>query len=646
MTISTEFKKKIERTGLDQQKKLFERARAQYYNEKSTDLTDPEFDYLEDQIRARDPEWKPLKKTGVRTFDTEGEIALVHPMPSLDKIYPVDLDKYRRKAHTSSWVAMDKLDGTSLQLVYFNGEPVQLITRGDGLLGRDVSFMLPALVSYGRIPKSIPAKGRRVFRIEAVMTASTFERTWSRKAAGDRGFDNARQCVNGLFLRKKPTRPLADVHLMVLGIYDMSIVDGLELATSWKFSTVFWVKHFRLDKLSEMLALRRRDSAFAIDGLVFGPADFLLVYKGNARPKLLKAYKENDDEQADETKVEQIIWQKTRLKRWQPKIRIAPTEMDGVIVENATAHNPAWMKERGIGPGAIVKVLRSGGVIPKIVGVVTPARFEPPPGPYEQRGRFFYMTEFDETAEIRKIHFFMTTMGIELLALKSLTKLYTRFKTIDDYVRIVYPDDVGVLNWEVAARVTFFKCGIGQVMSRKIVGELKRGLAQPVSMRRLMVATGVFPMGMGEKKLAQLEEAGISMRDLGNCADPAKLKSMILEVKGFKDKTADTIVEGVTAFRKWYRPFAGRLKLDGSLPVPDEPTGGPLSGKTVAFTGYRDADQEEWVKANGGQVTGFKASTTYLLYSPTGKKSNKVEAAGERALIFKQLQDIYRGKST
>ena len=623
---------------------MFETARHQYYNEDKTDLTDAEFDALEDQIREADPKWKPLKKTGVRTFDSAGEIDLEEPMPSLDKVYPEDLEKHQKKLGGQSLIVMDKLDGTSLQLSYIAGIPTKLTTRGDGLRGRDVSFMIPTLISYGRIPRRIPVHTRVVFRLEAVMATEKFERAWSRAISGDRGFDNARQCVNGLFLRKKPTRPLAHVTFAVLGIYGMGLADGLMQAQTWGFETVFFFKHARTSKLSEALALRRRKSEFAIDGLVFGPASFILTYKNNDRPKLLKAYKENNDETAAIVMIESIIWQKTRLKRWQPKIKIKPTEMDGVIVEHATAHNPAWMKERGIGPGATVRVLRSGGVIPKIVGIVKKAHFEEPPGPYEQRGRFFYMTEFDEVAEIRRIHFFLTTMGIELLALKSLTKLYTRFKTVDDYVRIVYPEDVEQASGAralKAAHTKFVKAGLGEVQSKKMLNEIVNGLKSPIPMRRLMVATGVFPMGMGERKLSQLEDAGISMRDLGNTKDPKKLRALIMEVKGFKDRTANTIVEGVRAFRKWYKPYAGQMKLDGDLPATSEPVWGPLATKTVAFTGYRNAEHENWVIANGGQVTPFKAGTTYLIYSPTGKKSNKVEAAGDRALTFQQLREKY-----
>jgi DNA ligase (NAD+) len=645
MSRSEKFKSTLAALSLTQRKTLFEKARAQYYNETKTDLTDREFDVLEDAIRASDPDWKPLKKTGVRTFDTEGEVRLEEPMPSLDKVYPEDLEKHRRKVHAASWIVMDKLDGTSLQLTYSESLPIRLVTRGDGLLGRDVSFMIPALVSYGRIPKRIPDLERVVLRIEAVMASDVFERTWSRTAVGERGFDNARQCVNGLFLRKKPTRPLADVTFAVLGVYGTTLLGGLTGAAEQGFDTVFFFKMTDPSKLSEALALRRRKSKFAIDGLVFGPSSFVLTYKTNDRPKLLKAYKENDESGAAETTIERIIWQKTRLKRWQPKIKIAPTEMGGVVVEHATAHNPAWMMERGIGPGAIVRILRSGDVIPKIVGVVKKVEFEPPPGPYEQRGRFFYMTEFDETSEIRKIHFFLTTMGIELLALKSLTKLYTRFKTIESYVRIVYPEDfedMARARMLQVAHTRFVKAGLGVNQSKKMLAEIVAGLRGPLSMRRLMVATGVFPMGMGEKKLAQLEEAGISMKQLGNTKDPAELKALIMGVKGFKDKTADTIVTGVQAFRSWYKPFAPHLKLDGELPIGDEPVWGPLSDKTVAFTGYRDAQHEQWVLDNGGQVTTFKANTSYLVYSPTGKKSNKVAAAGERALTFDQLKDKYK----
>ncbi len=103
-------------------KKLLEKyllAKEKYYNDQPI-MSDEEFDALEDKIRAYDPDWVELKKTGVKTKKTE--VVLEHFMPSLNKVYPEKVEAWLAKWQGPKLV-MDKLDGGSLQLTYKNGSP-------------------------------------------------------------------------------------------------------------------------------------------------------------------------------------------------------------------------------------------------------------------------------------------------------------------------------------------------------------------------------------------------------------------------------------------------------------------------------------------------------------------------------------------
>jgi len=608
-------------------------------------MTDAEFDKLEDKIRALDPDWKELKKTGVKVSDKKTETLLWRPMPSLNKMYPEAVSKfYARPANkkVKTWIWMDKLDGTSLQLVYEKGVPTQLITRGDGTRGGDISFFIPHLVELGRIPKRIPDKSVPVvFRIEGLMKKAAFDRHWSRKAKGEKGFDNIRNCVNGLFNRRDMHPALKHVDLVVLGMYGQTLEQGLGNADEWGFEIVPATRMksgSSEEEHKKALLARRVDSFYEMDGLVIAPTEWVMRYADAEKPKELVAFKLNDEQGAAEVKVEEIIWQKTRLKRWQPKIRIAPTEMDGVVVQNATAHNPIWMQEKGIGPGAIVKVLRSGGVIPKIVGVVKKAKFQGPPGPYTVEGRLFKMDEHDATTEIRALHHFLTTLGVELLAQKSVAKMYEAGVTTPlDYVKI---GDVGRTR-DAAAASYFWKAGFGQVDSYKKANELIRVFSNVISMKKLMVASGCFE-SVGEKRLSQLEQAGISMLDLykGKATD---LYQQILLIRSFKDKTAQMVIDGKLAFTKWYKPLREYLDVDGSLPKQKVVNAqSVLYGMNVSFTGYRDKEQEATIEAQGGSVISFSSKTDVLLYSASGKTSSKVEKAGSRAMTWEQFSKKYR----
>jgi DNA ligase (NAD+) len=644
---------------LEARKRLFRKAVRAYYNEDTSILTDPEFDKLEDLIREQDPDWEDLHKTGVKVEKLE--VRLAHPMPSLDKHYPDALAKFYMRpifAGVRRWIIMDKLDGTSLQLVYFRGEPVQLVTRGNGLLGRDVSHMIPVLLKYERIPKKIAAKEQRVFRIEGVVKKSVFAAKYARAVAGKKGFDNARQMANGLFMRKNMHRGLPDVDMVVLGLYGEKLLEGLKQAAEWGFKTVRYSTSQvgpDADSMIKLLAQRREGSDYEMDGLVEGPAAFTLLYSTNDRPKELTAFKLNELDKAAEVEVLDIEYKKTRLGRWSSVVVIPPTEMDGVVVERCTAHNGAWMQENGIGPGAIIQVLRSGGVIPKIVGVVKRAKFKQPPGPWEMRGRFIYAKEkADKATRVRRIHFFMTTLGIELLAEKTLDKLYeVGFKSIDDYIQCVQPghhmDELVTgrgLKMATSGDRTFIetqrkmqKAGLGSVQVQNIMNELHRVLRKPVSLKKLMVASGRFDAGMGERKLQQLEAAGIAMRVLCNMRTP-QIVERVSTIKGWSTKTIKLLTDGIADFRGWYKPMKGLLQIDGELPKPAAQTG-KLAGMRFAWTGYRDASQEQTILSNGGIIVSFGGTTTVLFYSADGKQSSKVEKAGDRAMMWEKFCKEY-----
>lgn len=628
---------------LAERQKLYVKAKHAYYEKKTLILTDGEFDKLEDILKDEVPDWDELHKTGVRTDDGRSEISLPQFLPSLEKAYPEQVPKFVKRFDRDRFTGMEKLDGTSLFLRYVDGKPTLLATRGDGSKGRDISFLIPALVQMKRIPAEIGESEPFDVRIEAVMTRKMFSRNWSKKVNPKYGADNARQLVNGAFLRKKASTVLGDIDLIVLGVYGMTIAHGLELAHALGFRTVASFHNVPSSKFETLLEERKATSPYEIDGLVFADPLLSLNYENADKPKWIFAFKINNDEDAYEVRILDIEYARTRLNRWSAVCLINPTQMDGVVVERVTAHNAGWMKENGIGPGAVIKVLRSGGVIPKIVGVVKPAKFKEPLGKYEQRGRFLYALDIDTAQQIRALHFFMTTLGIELLAEKTLEKLYeVGFTDPRDYLALA--GHIGNRSaLYLRAGQQFTKAGLGEKQAANIFEELKRVLDSKISLKKLMVASGCFDAGMGERKLSQLEDAGISMRALGNM-NLVEMRETLLGVRGFQDKTVKVVVDGVKTFREWYKPIKGTLQIDGALPVKKVSKAGRLSGMKFTWTGYRSPDEQKTILAHGGEIVPFSAKTSILFYKEGGKASMKVEDAGERAMTWQEFELEFIGR--
>lgn len=659
----------FKKMDLGQKKALYEKAMWSYHNEKRQIITDREFDKLEDLIREEDPTWEKLGKTGVRTFDRKLEVALTCFMPSLEKAYPDAVSKYLGRIDPIRGFVMDKLDGTSLQLRYENGVPFSLTTRGDGTLGRDVTYFLPALIETGRIPAKIDKEGTIVLRLEGVMKRNTFAQKWSVEALGEKdGQDNARQLCNGVFLRKEAGPEIADINLKVLGVYGMTLLEGLSWAGLQGFDTVHYempnltdyshhgIHSSTADFLANLLDERRRLGNYEIDGLVITDEYFVLHYENGDKPKQIWAFKVNDEDQANEVPVLDIEYAQTRTGRISIVAVIPPTRMDGVVVERVTVHNAAWMNERGIGPGAVIKVLRSGGVIPKIVDVVSPGTFKAPPWPYKMDGRFYVVAdraqsgaisstshnaEMSKDIAIAQIRFFVTTLGIELLAEKTIEKLYdVGLCSAADYVKLMCDDKEGM-------RIKLVSAGLGDGQAANIIAELIRVLDSKISLKKLMVASGCMEVGIGERKLSSLEDAGISMDALLEMS-VAEIKERVMPIDGWQAKTVVALTSGVHRFNQWFLDkqedrwsLDDILNVDGSLPF-KEAKKGVLVGKKICFTGYRSPEQAAMIEGQGGEIAAsFSGSTDVLLYKADGKASSKVAKAGERAMTWEQFSEKF-----
>lgn len=599
------------------------KAKEAYYNSDPI-MSDAKFDALEDKIRALDPKWEELNKTGVKVKKTE--VALLHPMPSLNKAYPEHLVKWLAKMKDKHYTIMQKLDGSSLQVAYSNGKPVSVVTRGDGMRGGDISFLIPHL----NLPK-IEHKADFVMRCEALIQKKKFNK-WKEE------FDNGRNMINGLLNRKTPHPALKDVDIVALGIFDMPLKAGLMLLDRHGIKTVprFVASIDSPDTAIAYLQTAKLESSYEIDGLVIAPSAFVLHYENSDKPKSIIAFKVNEDASAKEVKVKKIIWQVSGRGRIIPKIEIEPTEMDGVIVTYCTSHNAKWMMDRGIGPGAIVKVLRSGGVIPKIVDVIKKGKYQAPDIGYSLEGVHYVVKgqQNDKTSRtivVKNLHKFCTTMGIELLGQKTLASLYD--VGVTSALDIIGPDITDFMN----------SADLGPKQISNIEQELLRVLGNPIPLSKLMVASQCFGVGIGERKLKQIEDAGISMGKLLLHWDKHnELWTLLHKVDGFSNKTVRVMELGMPDFDDFYSIAASLIDVDETLPeVKIKKSTGSLVGQNVSFTGYRDKNHEAWVEAQGGSIVSFGAKTNILLYKADGKESTKVDKArskGIKVLTFDELK--------
>jgi DNA ligase (NAD+) len=608
---------------LTKAKAQYTKAKKAYFEGDTEIMTDAEFDILENKIRKADPDWKGLHKTGAPVKHKE-KVVLARKMPSLNKVYPEQVGSWMAKNKSNTYYAMHKLDGTSLQLVVENGKASRLHTRGDGEIGKDVSHLLPYVGSGWGFPRGLNAE----LRMEAVMSKRDYKK-WAHE------FDNARQLVNGVFNRKQPHPALADISLVVLGVYGKTIREGLATANNWNMDTVTTVDVDGSEsyaKALEVILDKAKKAVFEVDGLVIATSDFVLDYKSNDKPKSgIVAFKVNAEDEMVEATVKEIIWQVTGRGRIVPKIKIAPTPMNGVMVQYATAHNAKMMLDKKIGPGAVVKMVRSGGVIPYIVEVLKPGKIQNPTVPFELEGVHYVVTEEADDSTLDRIEIlnlvkFFTTLGIEGLKAKNLTALYGVIQEPAHYVRI----------WK-EGKLTKTLSHVMGANAAKVTQSFDAVFSKPVHVRDLLPALQVYGVGIGKRKLQQIEDAGVSLACLTN----DRLVD-VQDVPGFAEKTYKLLVKGKLHARIQLKLFKQLgIELDTSLPTKKaKPSTGKLVGLLVSFTGYRDKDQEAKVAAMGAEVISYGGKTTVLLYKDGGKASSKVEAARKKGIKVCTFEEL------
>lgn len=619
--------------SLPQQKSLYLKARAAYFSSATgnTIMSDAEYDALEKAIARQDPDWHVLRTTG---HTKKTDVELPNYMPSLSKVY-----NWTGQQSGNGYVWTPKLDGTSLQLVYDNGKPSALYTRGNGVIGGDVSFLLPFL----DLPASIPYKGELHLRCEGVLTRDKFNKKWRRKDGDEKNpqrFASARAAVNGQFNRTVDQcfpELLHDIDLVVVGVYNRRCGEMLKFAKAQGFKTAPELKFESINHsaLESMLKWARKAVPCDIDGLVGAVRTAVFQYDSPEFPAWAHAFKANDD--GVETTVTGVRWQISRYGRWTPVITVEPVDFDGVTVTNPTAHNAKWMFDRGLGVGARVKLIRAGEVIPYIDAVVKPSKkFIFPPGQHKWEGVHLITvgkSAASDHAKILQMTNFLRGIGMENIAGKGVQALVDQ-----GYVsvpQIMHSVMQAVKTKQFPEQIT---AALGNANGHKFAKSLFDICKKGIPLWRVAVFSGAMDAGLGKTNVLKIAKAMPLSLILDG--QPNSLAGRIMKVHGLGPSVAGLVVDGQAKLRKIVTLIE---KAGVTVVIPTEAVkapvakDGPFKGMIGAWTGYRSPEQEALFIAGGGLVDKLNAKTTHLFYNPDGKFMDKVEkfkVKGGKAVVW------------
>ena len=366
------------------------------------EISDAEFDQLMNQLKQIEADHpalitadSPTQRVGGKS--REGVVKAPHssPMLSLDNTYNVEeLRNWERRVHELTgrndveYVCELKLDGMSLALHYENGALVRGITRGDGVIGEDVTLnvrtvrSIPLSISKEKLKK---AGVRLDFEVrgEMLMPLEAFKKmNREREEKGLSLFANPRNATAGTVRQLEPSivsqrrldyfsymllqngRTVFDRHWETLNALDAL---GFKVNSSRKLAKSFeevWT-------FIEAQETKREKLPYEIDGIVVKVDRTALQdelgYTGKA-PRWAIAYKYAA--RGGITQIENILVQVGRTGKLTPVAALKPVPIGGTTVTRATLHNMDEIERLGVKIGDWVEVERGGDVIPKVTRVV------------------------------------------------------------------------------------------------------------------------------------------------------------------------------------------------------------------------------------------------------------------------------------
>jgi DNA ligase (NAD+) len=644
-----------------------ERHNRLYYEEDRPEIADAEYDRLLRELlelEARHPELydpnSPTQRVGGRP--REGFRSVPHRAPVLsleNATSPEDLyafDARVRKAGTSAYTVEYKIDGLTVVLRYRERRLELGLTRGDGLVGEDVTANVREVAG---VPLELPpeAPAELEVRGEVYLPYDAFAAlNEARAAAGEPLFANPRNAAAGSLRQLDPA--VTRARGLAIYVYDLRLPQGL-VATQWEALDLLERLGFpvephrrRCQDIEAVVAVldelgRARDElAFATDGLVIKVDDLALQARLGATAKAPRgqiAYKFASEEAV--TRLLDVEFQVGRTGTITPTAILAPVRLAGSTVQRASLHNEDQIRRKDIRIGDEVVVRKAGEVIPEVVRALperrtggeraivfpercpacgTPTRREEGeaalrcPNPDCPGRRLEGLIHFASRAGMD-----IGGLGPKLLALLVAQGL------------VRTPADLFRLRVEDLVQLPRFGARSAEKLVREIEGAKSRPLHQ------VLAALGIPHVGEAVARLLAEHLGSVDRLLTATVEELTAIPGVGPEVAG----AVRAYVDGSG------RELVEELRRLGVTMVPERAAapGGPLAGHTYVITGTFDRPREEIrrrLEALGARVAGsVSARTTALLAGASpGSKLDEARRLGVRVLGPEALERLLAGE--
>ncbi|MBE7002013.1 MAG: NAD-dependent DNA ligase LigA [Ruminococcaceae bacterium] len=636
-------------------KKLTEQlnqANHQYYVLDNPQMLDFEYDRLLRELENLEAEYpqfalpdSPTKRVGGEALSKFEKVTHLVPLMSLQDVFSLEelddfLEKILQVYPITEFTVEPKIDGLSVALEYENGRFVRGATRGDGVIGEDVTENLKTIYS---IPMTIPnAPAKLIVRGEVYMPKKSFEKLNAKQEEeGKPLFANPRNAAAGS-LRQLDPKIAAKRGLDILvfnvqfaeGVTFQTHAESLEYLKALQFKVIPWSTLSSVEAINnQVLTINesREELPCDIDGAVIKVNELALREALGATakfPRWAAAYKYPPE--IKPTVVEDIIVQVGRTGVLTPKAVVRPVRLAGTTVTNATLHNQDFITERDIRIGDTVLIRKAGEIIPEILEVDfakrpqdTAAYLLPSACPIcgaptkrDEDGAFLRCTGAACPAQLsRNIAHFVSrdAMDIEGLGASIVDALIEKglLKSAADIYYLTV-DEVKQL-WQK-----------GDTAAKKLIGAIEASKQQDLG--KLIYALGIRQVGAKTGKV--LASAFGTLDNLMHATTEA-----LTEIPDIGEVTAVSISEWFTqpqSVEMIEKLRQAGVNFESTKAVTDSRFAGMTFVLTGALSKFTREEATEMIESFGGKASGsVSKKTTYVVAGENaGSKERKAKELG------------------
>ncbi|WP_432736387.1 BRCT domain-containing protein [Maridesulfovibrio sp. FT414] len=582
-------------------------------------ISDARYDELTEELRSLAPDHPFLNQVEPENFSEKVEVRHPKPMLSTEKAYTSEeverfvarVEKEARAVgiREVNYRVTPKLDGLAAR-----DDGSIFATRGNGEVGYEISSAFAKGV--------VPVGGRGQGVGEIVCSLEYFEEHLSDN------FEHPRNMVVGIVtsdnVNEASKQALQDeaVRFVPYSTLPNRIVSGEELVRDvWKITDELWAS-----------------CDYPLDGMVAEVMDTDLqeILGATAHHYRWQIAIKKKGESAV-TEVEDVRWQVGRMGAVTPVMEVQPVSVSGATIRNVTAHNAGMLRDQSIGKGAVIRIIRSGEVIPKLEEVLKPAQEVELPAECPSCGaELFWQNDFlkcpDFTCPARveqRLEYWFKTLGnADWFGKKTIAKLVSAGRNTLESVYEMGEED-------------FRKLGFGPVQSSNLAEAVYISRTKETDDWRFLAAFGIPDLGKADSR---------KLLGYFRIEDIVDVKQeQLIAIHGFGDITSHSVTEGISQIRE---TILHMLDFDFNLrrtPLLADTASmeSPITGKGIVFTGKMEhgsrEDMQAMARRLGANVqTSVTGKTDFLVCgSKVGaKKIDSAKAKGVEIMTEEQFMVI------